>query len=64
MREDLQQEVKYRVDLVNARGDVFGESEERKGVFIGFTPDYETVVIRTEYGEIVHVNYKKVTFTK
>ena len=61
--KDTGKKVRYTIDLINVRGDVFGE-EERIGVFINFTPDYEKVVIQGETGEIVHINYKKVRFVK
>ena len=61
---NLDQKVRYTVDQVNARGDVYAQSEERIGRFIGFTPDYEQVVIEEQSGNIVHVNYKKVRFVR
>lgn len=64
MSENLDQKVRYTVDMINARGDVWGQTEERIGRFIGFTDNYEEVVIEEQSGSIVHVDYRKVRFVR
>jgi hypothetical protein len=64
MNESLDQKVRYTVDLINARGDIWGQSEERIGRFIGFSDNYEFVVIEEQCGSIVHVDYRKVRFIR
>lgn len=61
--ENLDQKVRYIVNLKNVRGDTYG-NEERIGRFIGFTEDYERVVIEEQSGNIVHICYKDVRFIR
>jgi len=61
--DNLDQKVSYKFDLMNVRGDVY-QIETRIGQFIGFTPDYNEVVIKELSGEIVKVDYHKVRFIR
>lgn len=63
MNENLDQKVRYTVNLINVRGDVYGQ-EERIGRFIAFTEDYERLVIEEQSGNIVHIQYKNVRFIR
>ncbi len=62
MTKETCRKVEYTMPLINARGDVYGETEERTGWFIGFRNDYRQAVIETKYGEIVFVDSDKLRF--
>lgn len=61
--DNLDQKVSYELEHKNVRGDVYS-TENRIGRFIGFTPDYEKVVIEELSGQIVHIDYHKVRFIR
>ena len=59
---DKTRQVLYKVYSVNVRGDEYGIGEDKQGVFVAFTPDYENAVIETAYGEIIRVAIERIRF--
>jgi hypothetical protein len=50
--------VVYRGNYVNARGDIYGQSEPKVGHLLGFAEDFNIVVVESAHGEILRIPYQ------